>query len=322
MAVMSGAAAALLLGAGCAMTDAAKAARSEASMQTLRTELIARGDADSLAASALFSRFVVKLENGTLRARATPESALDLATRAVAAAPDRIDLALEQLALCQQVPSCDSPALESRLLQLDPENGLPWAYALMRADQAKDQQAVRRARAALAQARRVDRHWTEAVTRMTAAVTGRAGFSAVEAFASVIGVEVSFLPALQPVSKACSAQEVQQPDVLAQCRQIAAAFRQGDSMLLASYGASLAQRFWPEGSVERAQAAAEHRAVHYWQDMWSRHSIRLNSLAAARMLARLYSQYPTEQGAQRELFVRLGLKPDPPADWVDPTPGG
>jgi hypothetical protein len=314
--------AALALAAGCATTPEAKAARERARLQTLETQLTARGDADSLAAGALFARWAGSVDNIKSDHPAAPNAGFELATRAVAAAPQRADLVLEQLQFCQQVPSCDSPALEARFLELDPDNGFTWMYALLRAENANDPEAVRRARAGMARAQRIGSYWNETVTRLSAAVTGQAGFSAVEALINVIGVEAALSTPLLPVSKACSAQEIQQPEVLAQCRQIAAAFRRGDTELFAMYGTSLGTRLWPAGSPERAQFAAERRVQHYRMELWISHSRKLNSLAADRLLGTLYAQYPTEQEVFRALYVRLGLQPDPPADWIDRTPGG
>ena len=153
-----GAMATLVLAAACVTTDAAKEAKNAARMQVLQKELLARGDADSLAAGALFARL-----------SATPDGPLELAARAVAAAPDRADLLLEQIQLCQKVPACDSQVLEAHLRQLDPDNGISWTYALWRADRTGDLAELRRDRAGLARAQRVDWHWNQIVSRMTAA---------------------------------------------------------------------------------------------------------------------------------------------------------
>ena len=320
--LLAGVVATSAFAAGCATTGEAKAARHTARVRTLQTQLIARGDADSLAASALFARELGT--SGDLKPldAATNAAALDLAARAVAAAPDRADLLLEQLQLCQAVPSCDSESLEARLRQLDPENGMPWTYALMRAAGSNDPEAMRRARAGLARSQRVDWYWNQIVSHTTAAAAGRAGFNPDDAMIEVIGIESAFPAPLQPVTRICSVQEVQQPEVLAQCRQIAAALRRADTSLFQIVGMNLAIRLWPEGSVERAQIAAERRALHYRTDLMNRNEAKVNSVAALRKLAVLLGRYRTEPEAFHALFVELGLNPDPPADWVDHTPGG
>ena len=310
-AAIAGALATLVLAAACATTDAAKEAQHAARIQVLQKELLAHPDADSLAAAALFAR-----------TRAAPGVALELAARAVAAAPDRADLLLEQIQLCQAVPACDSQALEARLLELDKENGISWMYAMLRAGRTGDLDALRRDRAGLARAQRMDWHWNQIVSRVTAAVTGKAGYSAQEALIEVIGIEAAFITPLQSVTQACAAQELQAPEVLAQCRQIAAAFRHGDIYLFEMFGTRLASGLWPAGSAEGTQIAAERRAVHYWMDAGSRYSAKLESAVASSIMATLYGQYPTEQQVYRALFIRLGLQPDPPADWVDHASGG
>src|ERR1700733_13009341 len=75
-----------------------KQAQDAARLPRLQSELAAQGDADSLAASALVAGSLSGFDNGT---------ALDLATRAVATAPDRADLALLQLQLCESAPASD-----------------------------------------------------------------------------------------------------------------------------------------------------------------------------------------------------------------------
>src|ERR1700722_138543 len=68
----------------------AKRAQHDAALHRLQTELAARHDPDSLAASALFARVL---------AGGTSGSSLDLAARATAGAPQRADLLFVQLQL-------------------------------------------------------------------------------------------------------------------------------------------------------------------------------------------------------------------------------
>jgi hypothetical protein len=317
-----GATAVALFAAGCATADEAKVAQDNARLQTLQTELIARGDPDSLAAGALFARVLsgsghrqpYDLESDTV--------ALDLTARAASAAPDRPDLVLQQLQFCQDVPSCNPESLEVQLRELDPENGIAWTFALLRADRANDKAAMRQARAALARTQRITRYWTQIVSHLTAAASGKAGLDSTTALLTVIGLEAAFPEVLGPISRACSAQEIQEADGLAQCRQIAAALRRADTILFESFGCSLASRLWPEGSGERAEIAAERRVLRYQMELQTCDDTKMNTVAAARVLATIYAQYPTEQGAIRALYIRLGMQPDPPADWIDHTPGG
>jgi hypothetical protein len=290
-----------------------KLAEHDKRLRRLQTELVARGDPDSLAAGALFER--------QLTGSVSP-AYLDLAARAVAAAPQRADLASLLLQLCASVQDCDTAPLEARLSQLDPENGTPWAYALLRADHANLNAPWRAAREALARSQRVTLYWNGIVSHLTAAAAGRQGFDTVSAMIEVIGVEAALVAPLQPVTRACSVEDVQDPEVLAQCQRIAAAFTKADTVLFEAYGTTLALRLWPEGSAESQQITTERRGVRYRIDKMSRFSAKFNSPAATRVLAGYVQRYPTEQTALRALFGDLGMPPDPPANWVDNTPGG
>jgi hypothetical protein len=240
----------------------------------------------------------------------------------VAAAPTRPELLFELLRLCQSSETCDSRIVEERLRRLDPDNGISWTYAMLRADVAHNESDRNAARDGLARAKRVDVYWNKTVSRLTAAAAGHAGFDARAALVEVIGIEAAFMSALQPVSRACAAQEIQEPAVLVQCRQIAAAFRQGDTMLFESYGSSLALQLWPEGSAERAAIAAERRTLHYRMDLMTRNAAKIDSAQATEAMVGFLGRYPTEQTAFRALYLDLGLNPDPPANWVDRWPGG
>jgi hypothetical protein len=301
----------LFFAAGC--TTVATPAYEQARMRALRTELLARGDPDSVATAA----FIERLATGAWH------DAPDLAARATTAAPDRADLAFQQLLLCYQMPSCKPEPLEAHLRVLDPMNGITWLSALGRATRANDAASARTALEGLAQAQRVDLYWTKLVSRMTAAITGLAGYDQSAAFVAVVGIDAAMAtPPLQPVSRSCSRTAIADTEVLARCRRIAAAFEHADSILFESYGNHLAASLWPENSTEGNAIAARRRVLDYQVDLWSVKQKELNSRKAARTLATLMGQYPSEQQAFLALYAKLGLNPDPPADWKKPEPHG
>ena len=283
----------------------------ETRLRQLQGELAARSDPDSLAASALFASQLSGFATG---------SSLDLAARAVAAAPERADLGYLQLQLCESAPGCNAAPLEVRLQQLDPENGIGWSNLLVRADRANNGPEWRRAREGLAHSKRVAVYLHQLVSRLAAAAAGRAGFDFNAAALQLLSIELAFTPTFDPVSRACSERNVQQPEILTQCRQIAAAFRNADMALFEAYGATLALRLWPEGSPERQASAAERRALRYRVELMTQYAVKINSPQARKTLASLIARYPTEQAAFRALFIELGLQPDPPSNWTDHTP--
>jgi hypothetical protein len=268
----------------------------------LRTELLARGDPDSLATAAVFERL----------ATGQWHDAPDLAARATAAAPDRVDLAYLQLLLCYQLPSCKPEPLAAHLRELDPANGITWIFTLGRATGANDAPGASAALAGLAQAQRVDLYWPALVSHMTAAVTGRAGFDQARAFVAVVGVDAAMvLPPLQLIAASCSETAIANEDVLAQCRRMAAALAHADTILFESYGNHLAARLWPAGSTEGIALASRRRVLDYQMQLWSVKQKELNSPQAVRTLARLYGQYSTEQATFLALYANLGLSLDP-----------
>lgn len=288
-------------------------AQEQARMRTLRSELLARGDPDSVATAAFIERF----------ATGAWHDAPDLAARATAAAPDRADLAFQQLLLCYQQPSCKPEPLEAQLRVLDPSNGVTWLFALGRATRANDAASAPLALEGLAQAQRVDLYWTKLVSRMTASIAGHAGYDQSAAFVAVVGIDAAMaIPPLQPVSRSCSRTAIADGEVLARCRRIAAALEHADSILLESYGNHLAASLWPQDSAEGKAVAARRRVLDYQVELWSLKQEALNSPKATRTLATLMGQYPTEQQAFLALYAQLGLNPDPPADWKKPEPHG
>lgn len=301
----------LVLLSGCA-TQRSPAAE-QARMRTLRSELLARGDPDSLAAAALFERL----------ATGSWSDAPELAARATAAVPERRDLAFLQLYLCYQMSTCNAEPLEVQLRALDPANGITWIFALGRATRAGDAAGVRAALDGLAEAQRVDLYWTQFVSHLTAAVTGHAGFDQISAMAIVIGIDAALaIPPLQPVDSSCSRKAIADVDVLVRCRRMIAALEHADSILFESFGNHLAARLWPEDSAQGIEVASRRRVLDYQMDLWRTKQGQLDSPKAMRMMATSLGQYPTEQQAWHALEANMGVDPDPPANWMKPQPHG
>jgi hypothetical protein len=302
--------AAVAITAGCSRQQASAAAP-DATTQQLHgayAALVDAGDADSLAAAALTARTLGD-------AAAHPARALEMADRALASAPQRADLAFLELQLCEATASCAPQAAEARERETDPLNGISWLFALRRAGRSHDAAGVRTALAGLAGSQRVDRHWTALASRMTAAMAGKAGLDAPTALSSLIDMEAALPMPLLSVTTACSEEALQNPQVLAQCRQAAETLRHADTISVAMYGNRLAVRLWPKGSARSIEIAAAGRELAYQMDVMRRNPQRLDSPKALQILANLYPHYPTEQSVVRALYFNLGLQPDPPAQW-------
>ena len=226
-----------------------------------------------------------------------------------------------QLQLCETSPQCDPAPLETRLLRLDPENGVVWTYALQRADHAKDQAARATAFYGLAQSRRIDVYWSRIVSHLAAASTGTAGFDAGAALTQIIGIESTFSLAFAPVTGLCLVPRLQ-PDMLDSCRQIASAFQKGDTAVVEAYGSSLALNLWPTqfaatpGRCGRAPPAALPGGSDGPQQGQTQLRRRRR-----RLWRRWWGITPPNRRLITRFYTRLGLKPDPPDSWKDPTPG-
>ncbi len=277
-------------------------------LQVVNTALVVAGDADSLAAAALTARSLTD-------AATHPGRALELAGQAMAAAPERADLAFLHLQLCEATTSCDPQVAEAQQRSIDPSNGISWLFALRRASRSHDAAGVRTALAGIAAAQRIDRHWMVLASRMTTAMAGQAGLDASTALSSLIDMEAALPMPLLSVTDACRDEALQDPQWLAQCRRAADTLQHADTISIAMYGNRLAVRLWPRGSPKSAEIAAAGRVLAYQMEVMRRNPDRLDSPKAAQVLAMLYPHYPTEQSVIRALYVALGLQPDPPAHW-------
>jgi hypothetical protein len=302
--------AAVAITAGCSRAQTSAPAQSATAQQLhgAYAALVNAGDADSLAAAALTAHTLAD-------AAAHPARALEIADRALARAPERADLAFLELQLCEATASCAPQAAEARQRETDPLNGISWLFALRRAGKAHDAAGVRTALAGLAGSQRVDRHWTALASRMTAAMSGKAGLDAPTALSSLIDMEAALPMPLMSVTTACSQEALQNTQVLAQCRRAAETLQHADTISVAMYGNRLAVRLWPRGSARGAQIAAAGRELAYQMDVMRRNPERLDSPKALQILAALYPHYPTEQSVFRALYFNLGLQPDPPTQW-------
>jgi len=265
-------------------------------------------DADSLAAAALTARVLTD-------AAAHPGRPLALVGRAVASAPRRADLAVLQLQLCEASPGCDAREAEAQQRQLDPQNGISWVYALRRANRLHDAPGERMALAGLAGAQGVELHWTGLGSRMAAAMAARGGLDAPTALSALIDAEAALHLPLTSLSDSCSAPALSDASLLARCRGAAEVLQHADTILVAMYGNRLAVRLWAESSARRAQLAVAGRPLEYQMDLMRSNSDALDSPRALQLLAMLYPHYATEQGVIRALYVKLGLRPDPPVHW-------
>jgi len=303
----------LLLCAGCAADGAARAAAYERNIQRTTTALLAAGDADSLAAAALLGRWP----------KADPDERLKLISRAVGEAPDRPDLIWLNIGVCIHVESCDPTSLAALLRGVDPANGAAEWVSISRAGKSNDAPAARKHLASIATSTRFDTYWNATIVHATNAILRTKTMDLWMAFTATIGAEAALaIPPYQSIVNACKEESLNNPDVVATCRQVASVMRCGDTYITEMVGLAIAERAWPEGSAEYLEAASARRVAHYRMDTVGKIGLHhvWNSQYIARQLE-LMTENKTEQEGMLAEIVNAKLSPNPPSGWTDKWAG-
>jgi hypothetical protein len=256
-------------------------------------------DADSLAAAGIMSI-------GSRR-----DDALPLLVRAVAASPDRADLAWLQALRCAQVASCDPALIERRLRELDPANGAGWWGAITRAGAAHDTEGTDAALAAISRSERVDIYWTSLISHLGRALARTKSMSLEESEVAMIGyLAAQAIPAYQYISTSCKGEHLQQPGVIEVCRGVAKALQNGDTYITEMIGVAIAKRVWPEDSPEWRAAAEERRVYDYRSELYPK--LEQRALTHPDDYLTLCSQNRREQDVFAAQLVAAGYDRNPP----------
>lgn len=262
------------------------------------TELLAkRTDADSQAAVALWS------------SHRNPDQSLRLMEQASLLAPERADLVWLHTQLCQDDPACDPEPLESRLRDLDENNGVGWLGALDRAGKRGDEEAMSAALAAIGRAGRVDTYWTTLLARLSRQIASTRAVSLHEAQTNVIGLILALPIPYRGATDACKGERLTDDDVVELCRGAAHSLMNGDTTLTELIGASIAKRTWPENSPKWMEAAEAPRIWEYR----SRFGRNVDAWAEAHGndYLVLLEQHRREQDVYQAVLIAAGKDPNP-----------
>ena len=279
-------------------------------------QLLAAGDAEALAAAAMFIYSPADLA-------ARNAQRLELLNAAVALEPRRPELLWLQLMACEAVDACDLTAPTARLHELDPGNGAAWHPMMFRASKLRQSDEVQRLLRLTAESERFDTYWNASVVSLTDAV-GRTGrLTPARSLEVVIGaLAAESLPALGLMTRPCRGAAVEDPGQLMLCRKLATVLRAGDSELPEAVGLAMARQLWPAGTAERADADAVHRAMTYRQKVFIERGMRheqdhrLMDVDYAQQLRQMRIQR-REQDALVATLTHAGLSLDPPPDWKE-----
>lgn len=192
-----------------------------------------------------------------LRRQATEgnlEPALVLVEGAARQAPERADIAWLHVQLCRRATACRSEPLEARLRKLDPGNASAWIGALQRARQGKDAAAEKAILDVMSRGQRFDIYWNSLVSHLALALnqtgaqsgkpsaTGASATALTDSLNEAIGwLSDIALPAFQPVSDACGAERVANPDIATVCGAVSQVLQRGDSYLAEGIGLGIAE---------------------------------------------------------------------------------
>jgi hypothetical protein len=286
------------------------AAGLEKALTNVASVLAQRSDANSLAAAALFA----SVSDAT--------RAEQLAARASAADPKRPDLLWLHAQLCYDVQTCDRTPIHSKLHALDPDNGAAFILRLQDIPPAAaDPVETDRLIAAAAASRKVDFYWNSLIAHLAPAVLSTKALPPEQSVVAVIGAASPVvIPPLAGAAVPCPGQMARE-ERRNQCRAIARALLQGDTVLAQSAGATMTLSLWPADSRE-ARAAQETRRVLMYQISTNgkQAAQRLRDEAAvARYLDKL-ARFRREQDVIVAEIVEAGGQPTPPADWRPPGP--
>ena len=274
------------------------------------TVLAQRTDADSLAASAVLSMFTQPQPHW--------DSVLALLVRAVAAAPERVDLVWLNIQICRDVPASDAEPEVERLRVLDPSNGAAWLHAVARANAADDEAAKIAVLSELARTERVDIYWTTLIVHLTRAVAVTHLVSLPEALINVIGgLGAGEIPAYSATASLCKGERLDNDEVLRDCRRVAMALERGDTFITEMMGLAIARRVWRADSPEWKAAAEETRVSRYRMETVGQLEVKsgIGARSAEEYLA-LCEQNRREQDVALAEIVKASESPDPPVGWT------
>lgn len=283
-----------------------------------------QGDADSLMTAALI---VHSEKSRSVQMREAREKTLSLLRRSLALRPDDAMLAWLGYSLCEEKYGCDPRPFDVAFRANDPENALGWLSDLQRAMTTQDSNAIANAVRQLAKRPRFEfyaaRMSSTLSERITAARVSPPRYPAGAEGAS-LNAEATLLPAaiaallplppLRSISEACRSEGV--PDLLGDCRTLAATLRRGDTMIAQGFGAQLSDRL-DQSNRDRSSASQSGPANSRRRFDWVMFNMRQIQIQPER-LRQLIAESGGEIQAYERVLKERGIPLDPPKDWVQP----
>jgi hypothetical protein len=288
--------------------------------------LIARGDANSLAAAAALS-FVGPSQKPKADSAAAESASVELAARASELEPDNPSIAWLRLELCAATVGCDIREAATTMRWVDADNGAVWMATLAAAQKDGDTVEVDRVLQDMARGSRFDLYFNRTVVivfdalRQVAAALP-AGYapsdlSRLSEAMAITGAEI--VPPFTPLFAAC--RESSTAERRENCLKLSKAMQHGDAVVAQMAGFTLERRLSaPDGKA--ARSIAERRRVLEWRIATASRSDvprfpwSTNALARARV-AQMRAA-PREEDVDIAILRKRRLPLEPPEASVAP----
>lgn len=266
------------------------------------------GNADELAANAL-----------TLWASggAATSQALAQIQRATQMAPQRAELLWLQSRICMSTRGCEPESIEAQLRQLDPGSGAVWLGPLARAQARKDTRTEEQILDVMSKADDFNVYWTTLVARLTPPISRSPVATSVaqptptpltNALNSTVGyLSRMVTQAFVPLSVACDAQQVREPERRVRCDRIGQLLQKSDTTLAEGVGLGIAQRLTVPNSAASMQIIQQINTLsHQNQTSGAIVAAQVEKERFSDQMLKLMSELKREQDVSRAILRWAG----------------
>ena len=282
-------------------------------------ELTARGTAHSLATAALLSSAKTAAQS-----RGQPESQTHnpesqaLMKRAVGLSPNEEALAYIEWRECAAgTRPCEDPRVAGRLQAMAPDNGLAWLADLDAARESGDESMTTLVISKIGASRRIAIYYNALVVMVTDELAATHEDSITRMLHAIVVVSAVAFPHLQSMSTPCRRDQFDRLGRREACEAMTARMVESDSILMQGFGLSIREKWWPDGSVERAKLHAQREQLSYVSAASSRQRIfHMEKDWAERLDATRSSN--REVDAMQTMLAFYHEPLERPADWKDP----
>jgi hypothetical protein len=285
--------------------------------------LVREGTADGLATASLLAH------SDAINSGAAMLQPADLIKDAIALAPERPELIWIQLRDCDINPCADEMQIAARLQALAPDNGLAWLPNLAAAQSRQSPSEVTQAVAQVGAGAHMSIYWN-ALTMMIfdslrhdveSRRPATFGLSANKRLIGAMGIMAAFdIPSMQAMARACRVNQFDEPGRRAACESMVASMEASDVVILQSLGLSLQEKWWPDGSPQRAALLLRHRQQRYLMLAADRlRPLHLSGDAQTRIDA--IRRTRREEDTERAMLIAFHEPLERPANWKSPYPG-